>query len=145
MAETKVVAEGCRVSLHFILTLEDGTVVDSSEGEAPLEFLLGDGTLHPGLEQTLLGLRSGAQEIVELEPEQAFGLPDPQNLHELPRDRFPPEMALEAGTVVEFLTGEGVAVAGTVVAAEAGRVQVDFNHPLAGRRLRFAVEIVAVE
>ena len=66
------------VTLHLSLTLEDGTVAESTFGEEPLTFTMGDGTLVHGLELALYGLRPGDTQRLELYPEQHFGLRDPE-------------------------------------------------------------------
>ena len=132
------------VTLHLSLTLEDGTVAESTFDDAPLTFTLGDGTLVEGLELGLYGLRAGDTQRLSLFPEQAYGLRDPEKIHFLPRADFPADMALEPGCVIGFDTPEGEELAGMVVAAEGDAVEVDFNHPLAGHVVIFDVEIIEV-
>jgi len=132
------------VSLHLSLTLEDGTVAESTFDEAPLTFTLGDGTLVEGLELALYGLRPGDTQRLSLFPEQAFGLRDPEKVHRLPRKDFPADMLLEPGCIIGFDTPEGEELPGMIVAAEGDDVDVDFNHPMAGHVVIFDVEIIDV-
>ena len=132
------------VTLHLSLTLEDGTVAESTFDDAPLTFTLGDGTLVEGLELGLYGLRAGDTQRLSLFPEQAFGLRDLEKVHFLPRTDFPADMALEPGCVIGFDTPEGEELAGMIVATEGDAVEVDFNHPLAGHVVIFDVEIIEV-
>ena len=76
---------GSTVTLHLALTLEDGTVAESTFDDEPLTFTMGDGTLVRGLELGLYGLRPGDTQRLTLHPEQAFGLRDPDKVHRLPR------------------------------------------------------------
>jgi len=138
------IAQGSRVSLRYALYLEDGTEADSS-GEETVQFVYGDGTLHPGLESVLLGLAAGDKASFGIEPSQGFGLPDPDNIHAMPRDDFPEELDLTPGVVIGFSMPNGEEIPGTIVALDEARVEVDFNHPLAGHTLRFDVEVIAVE
>ncbi|MCK5383177.1 MAG: peptidylprolyl isomerase [Gammaproteobacteria bacterium] len=132
------------VTLHLSLTLEDGTVAESTFDDEPLTFILGDGTLVEGLELGLYGLRPGDTQRLSLFPEQAFGLRDPEKVHRLPRADFPAEMALEPGCIIGFDTPEGEELPGMIVSTDDTSVEVDFNHPLAGRVLIFDVEIIDV-
>jgi FKBP-type peptidyl-prolyl cis-trans isomerase SlpA len=141
----KTVQRGARVRLHFTLALADGTVADSSEGDAPLSFTVGDGTLYPTLEAHLLGLRPGDRFDRRLAPAEGFGERDPANVHRLPRADFPAEMSPTPGQVVEFATPGGAEVAGTVLEVDDEGVSVDFNHPLSGRALRFTGRILTVD
>ena len=54
-----VIEKGCKVTLHFSLKLDDGSVVDSTPPQQPATLVVGDGNLPEGFEQTLLGLVSG--------------------------------------------------------------------------------------
>ena len=139
------IAMGSRVTLHYAIRLADGTPVDSSFDAEPLSLTLGDGSLDRGLELALLGLRPGERQTLTLMPGQAFGLPDPAAVNHVPLEAFPPDLQPEAGQVIGFTTPDGLEVAGTVVAVGDEDVEVDFNHPLAGREIVFEVEILAVE
>jgi FKBP-type peptidyl-prolyl cis-trans isomerase SlpA len=132
------------VTLHLSLTLEDGTVAESTFDDAPLVFTLGDGTLIEGLELALYGLRPGDKQRLSLFPEQAFGLRDPEKVHRLPRADFPADMTLEPGCVVGFDAPAGEELPGMIVAAGGAEVEVDFNHPMAGHVVIFEVEIIDV-
>jgi len=138
------IAEGARVVMHYTLNLADGTVADTSRDGEPMDFEVGDGSLDPGLERLLHGLRTGDRVQFSLAPGQAFGDRDPGNVHTMHREEFPPELALEEGVVVGFDTPDGDEVPGTVLEVGEESVRVDFNHPLAGRQLSIDVEIVSV-
>lgn len=135
---------GARVVVRYRLTLAEGTLVDESEEGEPLAFTVGDGTLEHGLEARLLGLRAGDRATFYLPPGEAFGAPDPEALHPVPREDFPPDMAIAPGVVVAFSAPSGLEVAGTVLEVGEEEVRVDFSHPLAGRALVFEVEVVEV-
>lgn len=138
-----MIAPGVRVTLHFAIELEDGTLVDGNFDRAPASFRVGDGTLPEGFERCLLGLRAGDERRFRLAPEQAFGRGSPANVMTLPRQRFAAALNLEPGLVVDFAATAG-SLPGVIKAVEGDRVLVDFNHPLAGRTLVFAVAIRAV-
>ena len=132
------------VTLHLSLTLKDGTVAESTLDDEPLTFTMGDGSLADGLELGLYGLRPGDTQRLELYPEQAFGLRDPGKVHQLPRADFAADMVLEPGLIIGFNTPGGEELSGTIIAFDDATVEVDFNHPLAGRVVIFDVEIIAV-
>lgn len=136
---------GSRVTMHFSITLEDGMVAEESFGGEPLVFVMGDGTLVEGLELALYGLQAGERQQLRLEPAQAFGYRDPDNVHALPRSDFPVDMDLHPGVIVGFATPGGDELPGAVLALDDDTVQVDFNHPLAGHTLTFAVHILVVQ
>jgi len=132
------------VTLHLSLTLEDGTVAESTFADEPLTVTMGDGSLAEGLELGLYGLRPGDTQRLELYPEQAFGVRDPGKVHQLPRADFDAQLVLEPGSIIGFDTPGGEELSGTVIALDDAMVEVDFNHPLAGRIVIFEVEIIEV-
>ncbi|MGF1548426.1 MAG: peptidylprolyl isomerase [Thiotrichales bacterium] len=134
-----------RVVMHYRLGLPDGTEVDASAIDEPLSFALGDGTMIPGLEFALLGLVPGALQTVTIDAATAYGARDPAAVHWMPRSDFPATLQPVAGQILSFGLPTGDEVPGAVLAVEEKRVQVDLNHPLAGREVVFSVEILAVE
>jgi FKBP-type peptidyl-prolyl cis-trans isomerase SlpA len=135
---------GSSVTLHLALTLEDGSVAETTFEDEPLTFTMGDGTLVHGLELALYGLRPGDTQRLALYPEQAFGLHDPERVHRMPRSSFPADIELTPGNIIAFDTPDGEEIAGTLLSLDEQTVEVDLNHPLAGRRIIFDVEIIDV-
>lgn len=136
---------GRHITLHFALTLTDGSEVDSNFGGNPARLMFGDGNLPAGFEACLVGLKAGEQREFRLAPEQAFGEPHSDNILRYPRYQFPADLPLEEGLMVTFADSAGNEQAGVVLSMDKQTVEVDFNHPLAGRELLFRVAIVAVE
>ena len=132
-----------RVKLHFSLSLENGDVVDSTRSSEPAELRIGDGNLLPGFERCLVGLRAGDSRSFRLEPEQAFGEVNTNNISFIERTRFPDSMQLEPGLMVSF-AAVGGELPGIVLSLHGEQVRVDFNHPMAGRVVLFELEIIAV-
>ncbi|MGI9326832.1 MAG: FKBP-type peptidyl-prolyl cis-trans isomerase [Pseudomonadales bacterium] len=135
--------ERSRVTLNFSVALTDGSLVDGTETGRPAAFTMGDGSLLPGFEQCLLGLRAGSKEQFQLAPDQAFGERQEDNVQRLRVEQFA-DMTLEPGLLISFATPEGE-LPGLVKEIDDQWVLVDFNHPLAGRTICFDVQIVQVE
>jgi FKBP-type peptidyl-prolyl cis-trans isomerase SlpA len=138
------IGPGCEVQMHFTLTLEDGTVADTTRNDEPIQFVMGDGTLIEGLELALYGLSQGEKQCIAIEPRDAFGFPDEDNIHSLNRNEFPTDIQLEVGQIIEFSTPSGEEVPGAIMALNDDEVVVDFNHPLAGHVIVFDVEILKI-
>lgn len=132
------------VTLHYQLLLDDGTEVESSYGDEAVEFELGDGSLTEGMERALLDKASGEKISVMLSPEQAYGYPDKDNIHDMPLSDFPDDMQPEPGQVIAFDGPGDEEIVGTIIAIKKKQVSVDFSHPLAGRELQFNAEIINV-
>ncbi|WP_263260271.1 FKBP-type peptidyl-prolyl cis-trans isomerase [Pseudomonas sp. RIT-PI-S] len=138
------IGQNTQVTLHFALHLEDGNTVDSTFDKAPATFKVGDGNLLPGFENALFGLKAGDKRDLSVPPENAFGQPNPQNLQIMPRSQFQ-DMELAEGLLVIFNDAANAELPGIVKALDDQQVTVDFNHPLAGKTLRFEVQIIDVQ
>jgi FKBP-type peptidyl-prolyl cis-trans isomerase SlpA len=138
------IEQGSHVTLHLVLTLDDGTEVLSTAEADPLSFTIGDGTLAPGLESLLLDLPVGTDTWALAEGEAVYGAYDPSLVHELPWSDLPADFAPEPGQVIGFSTPGGQETPGTVLAVADRTVRVDFNHPLARRWLKLRVQVLAV-
>ena len=143
--EALTIGPGSEVLMHFSLSLVDGTVADSTNEGEPLRFVMGDGTLIEGLELVLYGLKQGDRQCLSIEPRDAFGFPDEDNIHTLPRSEFPADIPLEAGLIIGFTTPSGEEVPGAIKEIREDEVVVDFNHPLAGNEIIFDVEILEIK
>lgn len=144
-----VIAAGSRVTLFFSLGLEDGELVDSNFSGQPATYTVGDGSLLPGFEAQILGLRAGQEVEVRLPPEAAFGTPNPANIQYLSRAQFNRFLddeyaALEAGAVLAFKDAGGFDLSAVIKTVAPDGVTVDFNHPLAGKPILFKAAIVKV-
>ena len=140
------VGPGSHLTLHSRIALADPPQAEvlSTFGGNPATLVLGSGELAPALERCLIGAESGKSHVFMLQPEDAFGSYRNELLQRVPADAFPDSLAVEAGQVIEFSAPDGVRLAGLVKEIDGGEALVDFNHPLAGRPIRFEVEILAV-
>ncbi|PQJ88360.1 FKBP-type peptidyl-prolyl cis-trans isomerase [Aliivibrio sifiae] len=134
------------VTLHFTIKLKDGSVADSTHtGGKAAKFTMGDGSISENFEKCLLGLESKQSKSIELSAEDAFGLPNPDNIHHMDKSRFVGDAAAEIGTIMGFSGPDGMDIPGIITEIAGDSVTVDFNHPLAGQDVIFDVEIVAVD
>ena len=139
-----LIAQNSNVTLHYRISLEDGTELESSFGDEPLEFIMGENMLTEGMEMSLVNLKQGDKQSITLTPDQTYGHRDPENIHDLNSSDFPSDMKPDKGQVIAFDTPAGDDINGIVLEVKEDKVSVDFNHPLAGNNLVFAVEILKV-
>lgn len=141
-----VIGENSQVLMHFSIKLADGSAAESTKvNNRPAKFVMGDGSLTANFEKCLIGLKQGDEKSFELAPEDAFGLPNPDNFHYVERSRFSAEAPAEVGAIIAFTQPDGSELPGIIRAVEGDSVTVDFNHPLAGQTLTFEVEILQVD
>ncbi|MCW8107361.1 FKBP-type peptidyl-prolyl cis-trans isomerase [Alteromonas ponticola] len=139
------VEENCEVIMHFDLKLEDGSAADSTRvNNKPAKLVLGDGSLTPNFEACLKGLNKGERKSFTLAANDAFGQPNPDNIHHMDRARFSSDMTLEEGMIMAFAQPDGSEVPGIIRSVAGDSVTVDFNHPLAGQTVIFDVEIIDI-
>jgi len=138
------ITEDSTVVMHFTLTLEDGTIAETSLDGEPYEFVIGDGTINEGLELALMGKKIGEQESIIIGPEVGFGYPDDDAFMELPKEDFPSDVPPEPGNVIMFTVPSGEEIPGVVIEDLGETVKMDFNHPLAGHDLNFDFEIIDI-
>lgn len=139
------VGENTKVTLHFSLSLADGSVVDSTFDKAPASFEFGDGQLPDGFQSYLVGLVAGDKGEFMVPPEKSFGMPNPNNQQTMKRTDFPTDMELVEGLMISFADANKSELPGVVRSFDDNEVVIDFNHPLAGETLKFVVEIQSVE
>ncbi|MEJ2214006.1 MAG: FKBP-type peptidyl-prolyl cis-trans isomerase [Gammaproteobacteria bacterium] len=142
--ENEILANS-QVTLHFSITLEDGTEALSTFEEDPITITMGDGNFQPGMEIALYGLKQGDEQTLELSPETAYGYPDQQLVHQMPLSDFENHLVPEVGQVIAFTMPDGQDAPGMIMDIENDKVTVDFNHPLAGHDLIFKVKILKIE
>ncbi|MDH5610855.1 MAG: FKBP-type peptidyl-prolyl cis-trans isomerase [Gammaproteobacteria bacterium] len=132
------------VLLHYSLSLTDGTIIESSFDDEPLEINMYDSSLPEGMMLALIGLRSDDEQTLTLTPEQCFGFRDEENIHDIPLSDFNDELKPEAGLIFNFGTPDNEDLLGTIRTIKKDLVEVDFNHPLAGLELVFSVKVLDV-
>jgi FKBP-type peptidyl-prolyl cis-trans isomerase SlpA len=132
------------VTLHYRVALGDDTELMTTFGATPATLQLGNGELAPTLEACLDGLAVGERHVFILEPEQAFGAHNPQLLQRLARSALPASIEPELHGLIEFASPDGHQYAGLVRELDERGVLMDFNHPLAGKSIRFEAEVIGI-
>ncbi len=137
------IAKNSVVSFHYTLSDVDGTVIESSSGGDASLYLHGANNILPALEKAMAGRSVGDTFDVELSAEQAYGARVEGKTQRIPAKYLKHEGKLKPGQIVRFRDDQGVKQA-TVLKVGKFSVDIDSNHPLAGRALRFSIEITDV-
>lgn len=132
------------LTLHYRVAALDGEDFVSTFGMSPSTLQMGSGQLAECLEQRLIGLSEGERKIFELAPEEAFGATNPRLLERIARAALPTDAVLVENALLEFSAPNGASFSGFLRQLDATHALIDFNHPLAGKAIRFEVEIIAV-
>ncbi len=136
------IKKGDAVKVHYKGTLDDGSVFDSSEGRAPLEFVAGAGQMIPGFDKAVIGMSKGEKKKIHIAPEEAYGEFDPGLIEIIPRSRLPRTVDPKPGMMLSVSTGDGRRIEAKISKVTAEQIMLDCNHPLAGKALNFEITIV---
>jgi peptidylprolyl isomerase len=135
---------GYTIKVHYTGRLDDGRVFASSKERDPLEVTVGDGTLIPSLEETLVEMQQGEERTVTIPADQAYGPQRPELLLAVKREEFPEDISPEVGQRLEVRQRDGEVTVVTVADVNDEQVVIDANHPLAGHDLTFELELVEI-
>ena len=137
------VEENKVVTFEYTLKNDSGEILDSSAKTAPLEYLHGSGNIIPGLEAELEGKKVGDKFKASIEAEDAYGLRFEELVQKIDRDKLSHLPSIEIGMQLQAYDEEGMQIL-TVIDITDNEVTLDGNHPLAGEKLHFDVEIIDI-
>jgi len=137
------ISKGKVVSIHYALTDTTGEVLESSEEQAPLNYLHGYGNIIAGLEKALEGKVAGDKLKAVIPPADGYGTRDETLVKKLPLSSFQNRDEVKVGTQFQADTSRGPRLA-TVTKIDDKSVTVDLNHPLADQTLSFDIDVVEV-
>ena len=141
---TATVRSDSFLTLHYRIATLDGDEFLSTFDMSPATLQMGSGQLAENLESVLIGLPAQERFVFELEPAQAFGEYNERLVERIARSGLPDDRELRENAVVEFSAPDGATFAGFLRELDASHALFDFNHPLAGKAIRFEVEIIGI-
>lgn len=137
------IKEGSVVRLDYTLSDDKGTLIESTKGKEPLTYTHGQGQILPALEKELAGMRVNEEKSILLKPEDGYGPVDAKAFQEVPRKEIPQD-ALKIGNTLLARNEQGLVIPVRVHEIKERTVVLDFNHPLAGKTLNFAIKILDI-
>ncbi len=141
--EDQTVQKNRVVSMEYTLWV-DNEVMDSSDGVGPLEFLTGYGNIISGLEREMIGMKLDESKEVQIAPADAYGEYDQEAFMDVPRTEFPADMEVEQNLELSVTDEDGHSRYARVEIVTEDLVRLNFNHPLAGKDLKFKVKVVGL-
>ncbi len=112
---------------------------DQKKKYGPVLTILGGGMIIQGVERELLEMKPGETREFDVSPADALGQRRPELIKIFSIAKFMRQKITPFPGMVLNIDGRNA----RVQSVAGGRVRVDFNHPLAGKELNYAVEIVA--
>lgn len=135
---------GDTVKVDYTGKLSDGCVFDTSDGNEPLEFILGAGQMIPGFENAVDGMTVGETKNVTLTADEAYGQYQPEWITQVDRKEFPDHIEPEIGQQLQIQSEEGQTTIVTITEITDENVTLDANHPLAGQDLNFDITLTEI-
>ncbi|MCG6937285.1 MAG: FKBP-type peptidyl-prolyl cis-trans isomerase [Gammaproteobacteria bacterium] len=132
------------VLMHYTISLTNGSIIESSFDDEPIEINMGQGDITRGMELAIFGLKEGESQTLTLNADQGFGIRDEDNIHDMPLSDFPEDLPPRVGVTYSFESEDGDEIHGTVTGIKDDLATIDFNHPLANQQIIFTVEILGV-
>ena len=141
-----LVEKNSRVLADVTVKLMDGNIADSTKlSGKPSWLVMGDGSFSPAFEDFLLNKQAGDNLVFELEAQDAFGISNPDLIQFMDISQFPNDLELKEGAIIAFDQPSGGQLPGLIRQVQVSSVKVDFNHPLAGEKVVFEIEIKQVK
>ena len=141
MSEVK---KGDKVKVHYTGKLNDGSVFDSSANREPLEFEVGAGMMIAGFDSAVSGMKVGDKKVAEIPAAEAYGEKNDEMVVSVPKAQLPPDLKPEIGQQLSMQQPNGQAIPVVVTNVEEETIEIDANHPLAGKDLIFDIELVEI-
>ncbi|MBF0489241.1 MAG: peptidylprolyl isomerase [Candidatus Omnitrophica bacterium] len=142
-AADAVVGAGKKVKMDYTLTVNNEQV-ETSVGKQPLEIVYGDHSIIPGLEKGIEGMKVGEEKVIEVEPKDAYGEVDQKAFKEFPKSSMPKSPEPKVGMVLQAESPNGESFPAMISAINGDKVTLDFNHPLAGKKLSFKIKVLDI-
>ena len=136
------IAKDSVVRFHYTVSEPGQESLESSRDREPLAILIGHGNIIPGLEAALQDREAGESFGVDVAASEAYGERRDGLTQRVPKKHFGAQK-LEPGQQVVLQTNFGPRAV-TIQKVGMSVVDVDLNHPMAGKDLHFDVEIVEV-
>ncbi|WP_077074021.1 FKBP-type peptidyl-prolyl cis-trans isomerase [Mailhella massiliensis] len=135
---------GDTVSVHYVGTLNDGSEFDRSREGSPLRFKVGSGQVIPGFDKAVMGHEVGDKFSVTIPAAEAYGARQQQLLFPVPLEQVPPTIKPQVGMMLHVSTDQGELEV-TICEVNDKHIVLDANHPMAGKDLTFALEVVSID
>jgi FKBP-type peptidyl-prolyl cis-trans isomerase SlyD len=140
--DTKVITT---IENDMVVQMAYNLTVNGEEVESDsLEYLHGHQNLISGLENALTGMKIGDVKEVHVPAADAYGEIDDNMITVLNRESFPPDFEIKLGQTMRMRDNENNIFSGIATAMDEQTVEVDMNHPMAGKDLDFKVSILDI-
>ncbi|MBN1432496.1 MAG: peptidylprolyl isomerase [Methanomicrobiaceae archaeon] len=136
---------GDTVYIQYKGTYNNGTVFDESDPGDPIVFTLGQNSMIKGFEDAVYGMKVGDKKNIHLSPEEAYGNFNPDYVFNISRDMIPEDVEIYEGAQLIMSGVQGDVYSVVITGITNDTVEIDANHPMAGKELNFEINLVNIE
>lgn len=144
MAFDRHVKFGDIVKIHFTGKLEDGTVFDSSEKNKPLKFKVGNGSVIQGIDDSVIGMKINQEKTIHISSDKAYGAIEKELIISVERSTLPKGLELKLDQELQIPNEDGNSITVRITKITDKLIELDGNHPLAGKNLIFDIRLVKI-
>ena len=133
------------VTITYTAVLESGELLEQTD--KPVTLAIGSSTVCPAVEACLFGMEPGQTRVIRVQPEDAYGMHQPELVQEIPLAAFQGRIAPQPGMILSLNVerdGQNCKVPAAVTAVKDDTVTVDYNHPLAGKVIVYTVKLISI-
>ena len=138
------VRNGDTITLHFVGKLEDGTVFESSRDDKPLTFKVGNGEVIMGIDEAVIGMKAGQEKNIYISSDKAYGPIERELKILIEKEKLPKNLEVKKNYVLQIPNEEGEPFNVRVSNITDNEIELDGNHPLAGKNLIFDLQVVEI-
>lgn len=133
---------GDTVKIHYTVKRKDGKIFGTSKDDNPIEFVIGEEKVIPGVEKGIVGMEPGDKKTLTVQPEDAYG-PFQKNLIKVvDKSELPKSITPTIGDRIQLSDGSGATINAHVADIKNDSVILDANHPLAGKTVKIDIEMI---
>ncbi|MFC1826192.1 peptidylprolyl isomerase [Thermodesulfobacteriota bacterium] len=136
---------GDTVKVHCTGRLENGQEICNTKMDQPMQFTIGNGNILPGLENGIVGMQIGDTKTIKIPPEEAYGRRIEALVVEVKKKDLSDDILPHIGHEIEYKQSDGKQVNMTITEIDPDTVIIDANHPLAGHKLFFDIELLEIK
>lgn len=144
MSDERFVKIGDLVRIHFTGKLENGEIFESSFNKNPLEFKVGNGDVIIGIDEAVIGMKVGQRKQLHLSSDKAYGPREKELIISIEKNKLPASLDLKEGYELKIPNEDGEPFIVRITNISDEFVELDGNHPLAGKNLIFEITLVEI-
>ncbi len=132
------------VKVHYVCTTDDGQVFSSLKNQKPIEFTVGEGRLLPSFENCVIGMETHHKKSFNIPCSKAYGNRRDDLIQEISKDILPVEIETYTGDFLVYKQDDGSEVQLKIIDVKENSIIIDANHPLAGKDLKYEIELLEI-